>query len=205
MSITRSPIDGRPVSSRRRYIWDSVSITAASINEQSFFTDATGKDKLFMDPLIDGRLPNNQRMIVKSLQVAFPAAYDLGDDTKVLDQMTVKFIVNDNRVEATKLEGLPRDFPAGGGIDGQFASGDATGNINQQNMNNGLPTPNAMFFFDDMPVVIEEQVTFSVEVNIPAVMSGLTTGRMYVSLMGAYEFLVVVPARGGVAAAVARR
>ena len=191
--ITRSPIDNRPVSSRRRFIWDSVSLTAASVNEQAFFTSATGKDKLFMDPLIDGRLPNNQRMIVKSLQCAFPSGYDLGDDTKVLDLMTVKFIVNDNRVEATKLEGLPRDFPAGGGIDGSFASGDATGNIDQQNFNNGEPTPNAMFFFDDMPVVIEEQVTFSVEVNIPTALSGLTTGRMYVVLMGQYEFLVATP------------
>ena len=191
MALKISGIDGATVSARRRFIWDSAVVDNTTTGDVSFFSDPGGKNKLQMDPLIDGRLPNNQRMIVQSLQVHFPAAYDLGDDLKGLDQATVEFIVNDNRVEKSKLEGHPRNFPAGGGIHGVFDSGDLTGNINQQNMVNGWPAPRSMFFFDDMPVTIEEQVTFEVKINIPTALTGLTSGRWYVVLLGEFEFLTV--------------
>lgn len=174
------------VSAKARILYDSASVAAATVGEVAFFRSSVGKNSLTMDPLINGRLPAGQRATVFALAVAFGSAMDLGDDLGALDEAWLEFNVQDGEGVDEKFNALLRDLPSGGGIDGVFASGDFTGNINQQNMNNGVPEPDAMFALD-VPQVIGPEVQFECKITIPVAIAGLTTSNWYVMLHATYE------------------
>lgn len=174
------------VSAKARILYDSNPVDLTSVNEIAFFRSSVGKNSLTMDPLINGRLPAGQRATVYGIAFAFGAQLDLGDDLGALDESFFEFIVQDGEGVDEKFNALLRDLPAGGGIDGVYASGDFTAAINQQNLNNGTPEPDAIFALD-VPQVIGPEVQFECKITIPVAIGGLTASNWFVYLHSTYE------------------
>lgn len=175
---------------KRRILFDSISVTASSSGEQSFFTSSSGKTLLTMDPLINGELPAGQRATVDAIGVAFAPTVagvfvDLTDDMGALDEAFLALEVQDGEGEMEKIVGHLRNFPAGGGLYGHVAmDGDSVTTI--VHGNNGIPSPLSLFGLD-VPIVIEPGVRFRVLIDIPTAIAGLTTSRWYVKLHCLYE------------------
>lgn len=171
---------------KRRILYDSISITATSSGEQSYFTDSgSSKTLLEMDPLINGELPAGQRATVDAIGVALGDDLDLVDDMGALDEAFLALEVQDGEGEMEKIVGHIRNFPAGGGVFGIVdMDGDTAASV--VHANNGMPTPLALFGLD-VPVVIEPGVRFRVVIDIPVAITGLTTSRWYVYLHCLYE------------------
>lgn len=170
---------------KARILYDSASMDGVA-GETAFFRSSTGKNLLTMDPLINGRLPAGQRATVFAIGIAVGSALDLGDDLGVLDEAWFEFNVQDGEGVDEKFNSLIRDLPAGGGIDGVFASGDVTASVDQQNLNNGSPEPDALFGLD-IPQVLGPEVQFECKITIPTTIGGLTTSNWYVMLHATYE------------------
>jgi hypothetical protein len=105
----------------------------------------------------------------------------------VLDGILFTLLVRDNEVEAQKLAGLTRQFPAGGGVAGGAAIGDDAATT--EKFNNGVPSASAIFQIDPA-IVIDPKINFEVGYEIPTALTGLTTTRVYVYLHGIYEFFL---------------
>lgn len=171
---------------RRRIIWDSIAITDATIGTSSFFTSIGTKTFLQQSPKIANILPDGQRMRVDGMAIAFPSTYNQ-DDSSVLDGIVFTLRVENNEVESDKIKGLTRQFPAGGGVAGALAIGDD--GVTVQRFNNGTPSA-ASWFQIDPAIVIDPKINFRVDMTVPAVLTGLTAGRIYCMLQGVYEFFL---------------
>ena len=171
---------------RRRIIWDSFSLLATTTGRNTLFTTTASKALLEQNPKISNVLPDGQRMRVDGMAVAFPSAY-AQVDVLALDGIVFTLTVRDNEVEAEKLSGLARQFPAGGGVWGAAAIGDD--GVTVEDFNNGLPAADSIFQIDPA-VVIDPKINFEVSFEIPTALTGLTTGRMFVYLHGIYEFFL---------------
>lgn len=171
---------------RRRILWDSVSRTGTDTGVVSLFTSSSGKQLLQQNPRVSNVLPDGQRMRVDGFAVKLPAAWDQGDSL-ALDGIVYTFVVQDNEVDANKLAGLTRQFPAGGGVFGALAIGDD--GVTIEKINNGRASASAVFQIDPA-IVIDPKINFRIDVDIPTALTGLTTGRIYVALYGIFEFFL---------------
>lgn len=180
------PVAQIEADARRRIIWDSFPIDATTIGTNSLFITIGTKTFLQQSPRIANILPDGQRMRVDGIAVQFPSLYDQ-DDSLVLDGIVFVLRVEDNEVEAEKIKGLTRRFPAGGGVAGAAAIGDD--GVTVERFNNGRPSAQAWYQIDPA-IVIDPKINFRVDFTIPAVLTGLTAGRMYVGLQGIYEFFI---------------
>lgn len=173
-------------STRRRVIYDSESITAASIGSIPLFQNSAGKGRLLMWPVMDGKMPDRQRFLIDGIAIAFPSGY-AQVDAAVLDGIVVTLEVEDGEGQRQKIRGLPRNFPAGGGVAGAAAIGDD--GVTVEAFNNGRPTAQAIYTLNP-PQEVAPNIAFRVDVNIPVALAGITTGRIYGKLTGLWTYFL---------------
>ena len=163
-----------------------------------------------MEPLLSGKIPEGQRFTVDGIAVAFGSQLTFKNDLAALDKALITMNVQDNFAEKQKIRGHVRNFPAGGG---GYITADRThisSDLDFDFLNNGLPTPEAIYAFAPTPrldedpesetfgevimvdthIILDPSVAFSVVIDIPVALSGLTTSRWYVYLHGQYEFFL---------------
>ena len=172
---------------RRRVIWDSVQVTAATTGALPFFSSQAGKSDLQMRPKLSGEIPAGQRASVDAMTIALPSGFGMAADSIALDSAFAELVVEDQLGASVKIRDIIRGFPAGGGVDGLAAIGADLTTI--EPISNGKASVLAIYRFAPA-VVIEGKIRFRANVNIPSALGGLTTGRWIVALHTAWEFFL---------------